>query len=274
MHNFISTVKHRYRYSAILLKQLVVTDFKLRYKGSVLGYVWTLLKPLALFAVMYVVFIHFLKFGASEQHFAVALLLGIVLWSYFTEATMNGMTAIVGKGDLMRKLNFPRYVIVVAASFSAFINLLINLSVVLLLVVINGVDITARALFIIPVIAELFIFSLGMSFLLAALYVKLRDINYTWELLLQVGFYATPIFYPLSMLVAVSITAAKIAMLNPMAQMIQDARWAIISDSTTTSWSIFDGSWMAYIPLLIVLVIAVTSVWYFRKASPRFAEEV
>lgn len=274
MQNYVSAVRLRYRYSAILLKQLVVTDFKLRYKGSVLGYVWTLLKPLSLFAVMYVVFIHFLKFGANQPHFAVALLLGIVLWNYFTEVTMNGMSAIVGKGDLMRKLNFPRYVIVVAGSFSAFINLTINLLVVLALIIINGVEITPRALYIIPIIIELFIFSLAVAFLLSALYVRLRDINYVWELLLQVGFYATPIFYPLSMLTAVSATAAKIALLNPMAQMIQDARWAVISPMTQTTWSIFNGNWKAYAPVILVILLAGISVWYFKKASPRFAEEV
>ncbi|MFZ2494395.1 MAG: ABC transporter permease, partial [Candidatus Saccharimonadales bacterium] len=220
MVNFIETIQQRYRYSMILLYRLVVTDFKIRYKGSVLGYIWTLLKPLALFTVMYIVFIHFLKFGADEPHFAVAMLLGIVLWNYFTEVTLNGMTAIVAKGDLMRKLFFPRYVIVVAGSFSAIINLFINLIVIAILIVINGVDIGFRSLLIIPVIIELFVFALSVAFLLSALYVKLRDINHIWELLLQVGFYATPIFYPVSMLMKYSIDAAKLSLLNPMAQIV------------------------------------------------------
>ncbi len=274
MQNILAKSISRYRYSVILLKQLVITDFKLRYKGSVLGYVWTLLKPLSLFVVMYIVFIHFLKFGAGEPHFAVALLLGIVFWNYFTEVTMNGMSAIVGKGDLMRKLNFPRYVIVVAGSFSAFINLVINLAVVLVLIVINGVDLSSRIFLMIPIVIELFAFSLGVAFLLAALFVKLRDINYIWELLLQVGFYATPIFYPISMITNVSLDAAKIALLNPMAQMIQDARYAVISPTTETVWSIFDMSWHTMIPIAIVVTVTVLSAWYFRHASPGFAEDV
>lgn len=274
MQQFFHRVRTRYRYPVILLKELVKTDFKLRYKGSLLGYVWTLLKPLSLFVVMYIVFIHFLKFGADQPHFAVALLLGIVLWSYFAEVTMNGMSSIVGKGDLMRKLSFPRYVIVVAGSFSAFINLTINLAVVGVLIVFNGVDLSTRAFLIVPVIIELFIFSLSIAFLLSALYVKLRDINYIWELLLQVGFYATPVFYPVSMIAKVSVTAVQLALLNPMAQMIQDARYALISPATETTWSVHGASWRAWIPVLLVAVLAVVSAAYFRKASAGFAEEV
>lgn len=274
MEHFFSGLKNRYTYSLILLHRLVITDFKLRYKGSVLGYIWTLLKPLALFAVMYVVFIHFLKFGANEPHFAVSLLLGIVLWNYFIEVTVNGISAIAGKGDLLRKLSFPRYVIVVAGSFSAIINLVINLLVVGALIVFNGVEITWHALWLIPIVIELFIFCLSIAFLLAALYVRLRDINYIWELLLQVGFYATPIFYPVSMLAKVSDSAAKLALLNPMAQMIQDARYAVISTQTPTTWNVYGYTWHAWIPVLIVAVFAALSIYYFKKASPSFAEEV
>ena len=136
MNHFVVIIRQRYTYAMRLLRQLVITDFKLRYKGSALGYVWTILKPLLLFAIMYVVFINFLKFGAKEPHFAVQLLLGLVLWNYFVEVTVNGMSAIVSRGDLMRKLYFPRYVVVLSGSFSAIINLAINLCVVLVLILI------------------------------------------------------------------------------------------------------------------------------------------
>lgn len=272
MENYFLRLKERYEYALILLRQLVITDFKLRYKGSVLGYVWTLLKPLALFAVMYVVFVHFLKFGSDVPHFTVYLLLGIVLWNYFVEVTVNGMSAIVGKGDLMRKLYFPRYVVVVAGSFSAIINLFINLFVVGLFIVFNGVELTPRAFLIVPIIAELFIFSLAVAFFLGALYVKLRDVNYIWELMLQAGFYATPIFYPMSLVLSASAKAGVIILLNPMAQMIQDARYAVITEETVTIWKL--APHLAFIPLLIVAVVTVASIYYFKKQSPSFAEEV
>jgi ABC-2 type transport system permease protein len=126
----VNKLRQRYRYSVILLKQLVKTDFKLRYQGSVLGYAWSLLRPLFLFIILYIVFGVFLKAKGDIPHYPVYLLLGIVLWNYFAEVTSGGVTAIVGRGDLLRKINFPKYVIILAGSFSAFINLLINFGVI------------------------------------------------------------------------------------------------------------------------------------------------
>lgn len=270
----MTQLKQRYRYSLLLLKQLVITDFKLRYKGSFLGYVWSLLRPLALFAILYVVFVNFLKIGADIEHFAVYLLFGVVLWNYFTEVTSNGLSAIVGKGDLMRKLSFPRYVIVVAGSFSALINLFINLLVVTLFMVINGVPFTFEILWIIPLIIELFIFALAIAFLLAALYVKFRDVNYIWEVVLQAGFYAIPVLYPIQMVAERSEIAAKIMLLNPVAQIIQDARHAVITPQTITVSSIFHSPVAQLIPYAIVVIIAVISFLYFKKKSPTFAEDI
>jgi ABC-2 type transport system permease protein len=267
-------LKNRYRYSAIILKQLVVTDFKLRYKGSVLGYLWTLLRPLALFAVLYVVFVNFLRFGDDIPHYPVYLLLGVVLWNYFVEVTVNGVTSIVGKGDLMRKLSFPRYVVVIAGSVSALINLAINLLVVLVFVFINGVDLTWNVIWLPLVIAELFVLSLGMSFLLSALYVRFRDINYVWEVLVQAGFYLTPILYPLTMVEKFSEFASKFLLLNPMAQIIQDARFTLVTQKTDTVYSVFAGSGYWLIPFAVVVVVAVSSAVYFRKKSPTFAEDI
>src|SRR6266481_5362862 len=126
----IRQIRQRYNYSLILLRQLVKTDFKLRYQGSVLGYVWSLLRPLLMFVILYLVFTVFLPVGKGIPHYPVYLLLGIVLWSYFTEVTSGSVGAIVGKGDLLRKINFPKYVIILAISFSALINLAFNFIIV------------------------------------------------------------------------------------------------------------------------------------------------
>jgi len=272
--NTLDTFRQRYRYSLILLKRLVITDFKLRYKGSVLGYVWTLLRPLALFAVLYVVFVNFLRIGADVPFFAVYLLVGIVIWNYFTEVTNNGLSAIVGKGDLLRKLSFPRYVVVVAGSLSALINLGINLIVIALFMVVTGVPFTFEVLWIFPLIIEIFIFALALSFILGALYVRFRDINYIWEVILQAGFYATPILYPITMVVAISPLAAQMMMLNPVAQVIQDIRYFVITHETTTISGLYGNPWVHLIPLGIVAAFAVIGIWYFKKKSPSFAEEI
>jgi len=270
----MTDLKTEYRYPTILLKQLVITDFKLRYKGSALGYVWTLLRPLALFAVLYVVFAQLLRFGSDIPHFAVYLLLGVVLWNYFVEVTSNGLSAIVGRGDLMRKLYFPRYVIVLSGSFSALINLLINLLVVGVFMTISGVEITVGILWIIPLIFELFIFALSIAFLLGALYVKFRDINYIWEVILQAGFYATPIIYPISMVISISPMAAKIMLLSPVAQTIQDIRYFVITPETITISSLYSNTAMHLIPIGMVAIVTAVGVLYFKKRAPSFAEEV
>ena len=140
MNSFMSISNISSKKNRVLIRELVITDFKLRYQGSVLGYAWSLLKPLFLFAVMYVVFVHFLRFGQDVPHFVSALLLGIVLWTFFVETVTQGMQSIVNRGDLIRKISFPKYIIVVSSSLSALINLVINLLVVLAVMLIDGVD--------------------------------------------------------------------------------------------------------------------------------------
>jgi ABC-2 type transport system permease protein len=269
--NIQKTLHQRYRYSIILLKQLVQTDFKLRYQGSALGYMWTLLRPLAIFTTLFIVFDKFLKIGAAIPNYSVYLLLGILLWSYFTEVTNNGITSIAGKGDLIRKINFPKYVIVLAGSFSALINLFINFIVLTVFMVLVGVDVSP-AIFLLPlVLLQLFVFSLSLGFLLSALYVKFRDISYIWEVLLQAAFYATPILYPLTLVPEV---AAKILILNPMAQIIQDARYLLVTQETITIDQLYGTHLIRLVPYGIVLLFCLFSVYYFRKQSKFFAEEV
>jgi len=264
----------KYRYSLILLRQLVVTDFKLRYQGSALGYIWSLLRPLFLFIILYVVFDKFLRLGSSIPHYPVYLLLGIVFWSYFTEVTNLGISAIVSKGDLIRKLNFPKYVIVLAGSFSAVINLLINFIVIAIFMALNGVELHISAILLIPLVLELFLLSLGTAFFLSAIFVKLRDLNYIWEIFLQAAFYATPILYPLSLVADKSELAAKLLLLNPVAQIIQDTRDVLITSKTVTFEDLFTTGWYRLIPIFLTVIITIVAAWYFRRQSPKFAEEV
>ena len=257
----------------ILLRELIITDFKLRYQGSALGYAWSMLKPLFLFAILYVVFNHFLKLGRDIEHFPVYLLLGIVLWGFFTEATTNGLNAIIARGDLIRKINFPRYIIVISGTVSALINLAFNLIVVFIFILVNGVHLSPMALLIIPLIVELYVFSLGLAFFLSALNVRLRDIGYLWEVFLQAAFYATPIIYPVAMVVAESPLAAKLIMFNPIAQVVQDIRYGLVTQQSITLYQLVSG-WKVLVPYVIVIVVAVLGVWYFNKRAKTFAEDI
>lgn len=262
------------RRNRILLRELVITDFKLRYQGSVLGYLWSLLKPLFLFAVLYVVFVYFLRFGSDVEHFPIYLLLGIVLWSFFTEATSQGMQAIVSRGDLIRKINFPKYIIVISGTISALINLAFNLLVVFVFMLINQVDIKATILLLPINILELYVFALAVAFFLAAAYVKFRDISHIWEVFLQAAFYATPILYPISLVTNKSLEAAQVMLLNPIAQIIQDARYNTVTHQTVTTDSLISNSLFSIIPYALVALSIILASWYFKKSQRYFAENV
>lgn len=257
----------------VLLRELVVTDFKLRYQGSVLGYAWSLLKPLFLFAIMYVVFGVLVKLG-SVEHYAVYLLLGIVLWTFFSEATNQGMSSIISRGDVIRKINFPKYIIVLSTTISALVNLTLNLVIVSILMIFNGVELHFSALLVPLYILELYIFSLGLSFFLAALNVKYRDTGHIWEIIMQAAFYATPIIYPLSIVLQKSHLAAQILMLNPVAQAIQDARYALITRESITTTQLFNNPIFIILPFVIVIATLIIGAFYFKKNSRFFAEKI
>ena len=261
------------RRNRILLRELVITDFKLRYQGSVLGYAWSLLKPLFLFAIMYVVFGMLIKLGSIE-HFSVYLLLGIVLWTFFAEATNQGLASIVGRGDVIRKISFPKYIIVLSTTISALVNLGLNLIIVAVFMLISGVSI-GPSIFMFPLfIIEIYILALGLAFLLSALNVKYRDTGHIWEIIMQAAFYATPIIYPLSIVVAKSEMAAKFLMMNPIAQAIQGARYSLITHDTITVTSLFGSVWFVLIPLSIVAVVFIIGTIYFKRNSKYFAENI
>lgn len=261
------------RRNRILLRELVITDFKLRYQGSALGVLWSVLKPLFLFAILYVVFDKFLRLGRDIEHFPVYLLLGIVLWSFFVEATTQGLQSIVNRGDLIRKINFPKYIIVISGTVSALINLLINMAVVIVFCIFSGITLRPEAAWVIPLILELYIFALAIAFYLAATNVKYRDVGYLWEIFLQAAFYATPILYPLQMVAERTPEAAQWLMISPVAQVIQDIRYVLITKQTMTSWSVLSG-WKQLIPIALIVIVAILGAYYFKKNQKFFAEQV
>ena len=256
----------------VLLAELVRTDFKLRYQDSVLGYIWSLLRPLLIFVILYLVFVKFLKLGNGVPHYPVYLLFGIVVWNFFVEMTMQSLGSIVGRGDLIRKIRIPRWIIIFSTSLAAVINLVLNLIVIAVFMMISHVPLTSSAVFVPLYLLEIYIFALGISFFLSATFVKYRDVSYIWEVFLQAGFYITPILYPLSRIN--NILFQKIILLNPIAQALQDSRYAMITKKTTTQYAVFNGGWHEYIPYVIVVFVFVVGSAYFKKQSKRFAEDI
>lgn len=258
----------------ILLKELTKTDFKLRYQGSVLGYLWALLRPLMMFAIMYVVFAKLLKFGGDIPHYPVYLLVGTTMWSFFTECTSQGIQSIVQRGDLIRKIAFPKYIVVMSATFTAVINMLINLVVIVIFAFINGVT-PSWSWVLVPIsMLELYALSLGIALLLGSINVKYRDVTSIWDVLVQALFYAVPIIYPISMVATSSVFAAKLLLLNPIAQAIQDVRHNLITPETVTTWNYIENPFLKVLPFLLVIGLLIFAAFMFRRKSKFFAEEI
>lgn len=202
---------------------LAWTDFKLRYYGSYLGYVWSLLKPLALFGVLYLVFSIFMRWDV--ENYQLYLLLGIILWNFFAESTGIGLSALVSRGHIIKKVYFPRVIIVVASTLSTFLGLLLNLIVFAIFALFNHLALSWTLLFFPVVIVILYLVVLGFSLMLSALYVRFRDINQIWEVLLQLGFWLTPVIYPLRF---IPEAYQFWLFLNPVTGIIQYARLVVI----------------------------------------------
>ncbi len=265
----------RYRYSLILLRELVITDFRLRYQASFLGYLWSLLRPLFLFVILYTVFVHFLNIGKDIPHWPVALLLGIVLWNFFAEVTSGGLSAVTNRGGLLRKINFPKYIVIISGTMSAFINLLLNMVVIIVFMAVNKVELSWSMLWFPLIVVELFLFGLGLAFILGTINVKFRDVKYIWEIFIRGAFYASAILYPITRIADVNLVAAKLLLIiNPAAQVIQDARHFFISDKIPNLHTIQDNPWLTMVPIIISIAVFIVGALYFRIRSPYFAEEI
>ncbi|MDB6906537.1 ABC transporter permease [Bifidobacterium longum] len=275
MKDVIKRLQERYHYALVVFKELVKTNFKLRYQGSYLGVLWSVLQPLMLFAVMYVVFVKFLKFTDGTPTFPISLLCGTCLWQFFTESTSMGMRSIVDRGDLLRKIHFPNYIIVAATTMGSMISLAINLGVVILFGFFAHAHYTWRVITVIPSILQLYAISLGVALLLGSLYVYFRDIDHIWDVILQALFYATPIIYPLSMVQKNPefSWAADFMMLMPTTQTIMDIRHNLLSpEYVPTIWTVVDNKILCLIPYVLSVLVLWLGVHVFRKYSAKFAE--
>jgi ABC-2 type transport system permease protein len=261
-----------------LLAELVRTDFKLRYQGSVLGYAWSLLRPLFIFAILYTVFVVVFPLGKGIPHYPIYLFTGMVIWNFFNEMTSQSLGSIVGRGDLIRKIRIPRWMIVFSSSISALINLGFNLIVLAVFMVLSHVD-PMRSIVLLPfILLEAYLFALGVSLFLSALFVKLRDLNYIWEVVMQAGFYATPILYPISRITGHhGLAIQKLMFLNPLTQIIQDARYALIihdTEKSPTIYSLFHGGYDKFAPFIIVVLMLIGGLLYFKREAKYFAENI
>jgi ABC-2 type transport system permease protein len=249
---------------------LVGSEFKLKYAGSLLGYAWSLAKPLALFSMMYVVFgllVHF----ASYRQYPLYLLLGLILFTFFSEATNTAKASIIQRASLVQKLPFPRLIIPVSATLTAGLTFALNSLVVTAFVASNRIVPGLDWLLLVPLLVELYAFTLGISLILAALNVRFRDIGQIWDLVLQLLLYGSGVFYPLQ---EVPLWGQKLVLVNPLAQVIQDARSVVLTSDVDTISTAYGTAAARLIPLGIVAVVLVLGFALFKREEPWFAERV
>lgn len=256
-----------------LVRELSITQFKLKYTGSALGYVWSLVKPLMLFGIMYLVFSLLLRVGKGDTDFPVQLLVAIVAWTFFTEATSTAMNAVAGNGDLIRKAYFPRWILVVASTTSALLTFAINTTLVLLVTFALGdLDLTLRSLLVPLYYLELIVLVLGLSMLLSSLFVFFRDLGHIWEILSLVLFYGSAVVFPIMLIK--SHTLLDLAGINPVAQIIQDLRYSLVVSSSLNHSMVSLIGGLEVVPILLSVAVFVVGFLVFSKLTPKFAESL
>ena len=254
-----------------LLYLISVTEFKKTYFGTVLGYVWSVLRPLLLFAVLLFVFTKIVRLGSGVPHYPVLLLMNVVLFGFFSEATTTAVMSVVTQESVVRKTQFPRLVIPLSVVVTSFFNLAVNLVVVLIFIAAFGVSPAWTWLLFPLIVLVLFVFATAVSMLLASLYVRFRDTAIIWSVVASALFYATPVIYPIEI---VPDRYRDLIMLNPLTAIFEQARKWIIDPSAPGAVSAA-GGWTHLLPgAAIFLGACAIGAWYFNREAPRIAEQL
>ena len=255
--------------------ELARTDFKLRFFGSSLGYLWTLMRPLMLFGVLYFVFSVALKFDGDERYFPVALLLAMVLYQFLQESTTGAVRSLMLREHIVRKVDFPRLSVPLAAVMLAGFNLVLNMIPVTIFLLASGGRPLWSWLMMPLVFAYLLVLVLGPVMLLSALFVRYRDIEPIWDVLITITFYLTPIFYTLSTLrQQLGAEESRYFFFNPFAVAVQQARHSFIDPShPSATQALGDPTWIA-VPFAAVVIVFLLGAWYFARRAPGISEEL
>jgi ABC-2 type transport system permease protein len=260
-----------WRRSLQLLSLIAVTDFKKTYFGTVLGYLWSLARPLMLFGVLLAVFTQVFRVGSRVPHYPVLLLLNVVLFGFFQEATTTAVTSIVSQESVVRKTQFPRLVIPLAVVLTGLFNLALNLVVVLVFILAFGVAPRWSWLGFAVVLLLLIGITVAASMTLSALFPRFRDTAIIWSVLVTVLFYATPVLYPLEV---VPKLLRDLLLLNPLAPLFELARKWVIDPGAPGPAAVAGGAVRLLPAIAIYIAVCALAVWLFRREAPKIAEQL
>jgi ABC-2 type transport system permease protein len=250
---------------------LATTDFKLRFYGSVLGYAWTLVRPFALFGVLWIVFAEIADLGANVKNYPAYILLSMTIFQFFRAIVDNALLSLVTRENLLRKIRFPRLVIPMAVTFGALFELALTLAAVAIFLFISGVFPGVGWLELAPLLAIVTLLGAGLGLLLSVLYVRFRDMAPIWDVIGQMLFYASPILYVASM---VPEDYRELYMLNPIAVVLTQMRHSVIDPAAPDVVEAIGNGALLLIPLAFVLVTFVVGLWAFVHEAPKVAENL
>jgi ABC-2 type transport system permease protein len=253
----------------VLTYTLAVAEFRLKYLDSALSYVWAVLRPLSWFAALYLVFTYVGRFDDGVENYGAYLLTALVLWIFFADATTSAVRCLVGNGALLRKLPLPHVAVPLSVVLTAAFDLAMNLVAVFVLIIVTGVSPQVGWLEFPFLLALLTVLATGVGLLLSALYVRYRDVDQLWQLLRQLLFFGSPIFYVVS---ALPGTAEHVAMLNPLAAIFTEMRHALIDPDAPTAAAAIGGDSRLLIPLGLTFALFALGLWVFARESPRVPE--
>jgi ABC-2 type transport system permease protein len=252
---------------------MAVLEFKLRFFGSVLGYFWQLARPLLLFGVLYVVFTEAFSLGAGVPHYPVLLLTGVVLFTFFADATASSVSAVLDRENIVRKIHFPRLAIPAAVVLTATFNLGLNLVAVGVFFAIQRVEPRWTWLEFPFLLGYLIVFAFGLAMLLSAWFVRYRDVRPIWDVVLQITFYATPVLWTIER-IDIGWLRDAILRFNPLAPLLQQVRHALIDPAAPSAAEAMGGRVYLLIPIGIVLGIFALGLYVFSREAPRIAEDL
>jgi ABC-2 type transport system permease protein len=251
---------------------LAITEFRLAYFGSALGYLWSLMRPLLFFGVLYVVFAEVIRFGGDIKDYPMVLLVNVVLFLFFGEATGNAVRSVLNRESLVRKMQFPRMVIPVSTVLTAALNLAANLLAVLVFLLAYGIPPRWTWLLLPVLLVPLVLFTTGVSMILSSLYVSYRDVSPIWAVFSQLLFYATPVLYTFEQ--AQNEFQRHVLMSNPLACILEQARRWLVDPSAPGAIDAAGGlAWFA-IPTAILLAVCALGLWVFNHEAPKIAERL
>ena len=259
------------RRSLELLYLLALTEFKRTYFGTMLGYLWSLARPLMIFGVLLAVFTQVFRIGSEVPHYPVLLLFNIVLFGFFQEATGAAVTSLVSQESIVRKTQFPRLVIPLAVVLTSAFNLGLNMVVVFGFLLASGVTPLWTWLLFPLVLALLLGITAAVAMLVSSLYPRFRDMVIIWTVLSTVLFYGSPVLYPIE---KVPGTLQDVLLLNPFTSLLELARKWMIDPSAPGPAAVAGSDVILLAPVAIYVLVCLLAAWFFAREAPRIAEEL